>query len=249
MELVVSITASIQAFFASVLGNLLAHDICVSADRTCSKIIRNAASRLAAFDRESRESEWLADLHERETVREKYQHAIGCFLVAGNMRRRAEAVMLVLSFGAVPLTLKLNSRVLKPLFLKAATAKSKQISEAAIVLGILYLTFKLRRSAKASRSSGASKLTRDHWNQSMMRGYYEAHLKWGRIDVDLVEAYRLFRLFMDLSPERILELATQLDSIPSLAKLLKLAAKLRESIPSLDQPQSVPSETLGATAL
>jgi len=111
-------------------------------------------------------------------------------------------------------------------------ANSNEIKKAAILLGILYLRFKFIRSAKASLGPGFSKLTREHLKQYKTWGY-EAHLKWGRMDVDLVEVFRLFSLFMDTPPDRILELATKFrESIPSLAKILELATKFRQSIPS-----------------
>jgi len=116
MDLIANIAAWVLAFFASVLGNIWAHDICASADRTCTKIVRGAARRLAPFDQESGEQEWLADLNDRLTVREKYQHAIGCYLVAGKMRRAAIKVTLVLCFhidavGDVPLDFNVGSKL------------------------------------------------------------------------------------------------------------------------------------------
>jgi len=196
MDLIASIIASALAFIASVLGNVLAHDICVSADRTCTKIIRNAAGRLAPLDQELRESEWLADLQDRETMREKYQHAIGCFLIAGKMRREATALILAMDFqingvGTFPLTLKLNSRVVKPLFLKAATTRFKTINEIAIVLGFLYLRSKLIRSAKASLGPGVKNIA---MGECKICG---ARLRFGRLDVDLKTIYQLFRRFLD----------------------------------------------------
>lgn len=95
MDLIASIVASIVTFVAGLLGNILAHDICASADRTCARIIHTASRRLAPFDCEPVEQEWLADLYERATVREKYQHAIGCFLSAGKMRRQAQTVIVL----------------------------------------------------------------------------------------------------------------------------------------------------------
>jgi hypothetical protein len=41
-----------------------------------AKIIYRAAYRLAPIDQEPVELEWLGDLNERETVFEKYRHAI-----------------------------------------------------------------------------------------------------------------------------------------------------------------------------
>jgi hypothetical protein len=85
MDLITNIAASVFAFAAGLLTNILAHDICVSADRVCTKIIRRAARRLAPFDQEPLEVEWLGDLSERETVYEKYRHAVGCYIAAGGI--------------------------------------------------------------------------------------------------------------------------------------------------------------------
>lgn len=94
MDLIAHIVASVFAFVAGLLTDILAHDICMSADRVCTRIIRHAARRMAPFDPESVELEWLSDLSERETVYEKYHHAVGCYVVAGGMRRRALTVKL-----------------------------------------------------------------------------------------------------------------------------------------------------------
>jgi hypothetical protein len=219
MDLIASVIAAALGFIVSIFGNVVAHDICVSADRTCTKIIRRAAGRLAPLDRQLRESEWLADLYERETVREKYQHAIGCFLIAGKMRREASALILALNLqvsgvGNIPLTFKLNSRFVKPLFLKAATTKSKSFNEVAIVLGILYLRFKLIRSAKASLGLRFKNITTKSLTECNIN---EVHLKWGRMDVDLKMLFDLFRVFMK-----------------------ELGTKLPEFLKSLAKPPSVP---------
>jgi len=89
LDLIAQVIGAALAFFMSIIGNIFAHDICTSADSICAKIIKAAASRLAAFDQESAKQEWLGDLHERQTVIEKYRHAVGCFLAAPGMRRCA----------------------------------------------------------------------------------------------------------------------------------------------------------------
>jgi hypothetical protein len=89
VDLIAQAIGAVLAFFASIIGNIFAHDICSSADSVCAKIIKAAAVRLAPFDRDSTEREWLADLHEYQTVAEKYRHAVGCFLAAPGMRRFA----------------------------------------------------------------------------------------------------------------------------------------------------------------
>jgi hypothetical protein len=89
MDLIAQVIGAVLAFFAGIIGNILAHDVCASANAVCAKIIKAAAARLAPFDRHSTEQEWLADLQERETVVEQYRHAVGCFLAAPSMRRCA----------------------------------------------------------------------------------------------------------------------------------------------------------------
>lgn len=89
MDLIAQVIAAVLSFLASVTGNILAHDICSSADSVCAKIIKAAASRLASFDQTSTEQEWLVDLSEHRTVFQKYRHAVGCYLAAPEMRRCA----------------------------------------------------------------------------------------------------------------------------------------------------------------
>jgi hypothetical protein len=89
MDLIAQVIGAVLAFFAGIIGNIFAHDICASADAVCTKIIGTAAARLTAFDRDSTEQEWLSHLHDYETVFEKYRHAVGCFLAAPEMKRCA----------------------------------------------------------------------------------------------------------------------------------------------------------------
>ena len=89
MDLIAQVIGAVFAFFASIIGNIFANDICTSANAVCAKIIKAAAARLATFDQTNGEQEWLADLHERQTVSEKYRHAIGCYLVAPRMKSHA----------------------------------------------------------------------------------------------------------------------------------------------------------------
>jgi len=205
MELILSAICYVLAFFLSVLGNILAHDICVSADRTCTTIIRSAARRLAPFERESGESEWLAHLHDCETVREKYRHAIGCFLVAGKMRRQAQTIVIAMSFqitgvGTVPLTLKLNSRVLTPVLSKTIKLKPHWIKKTVAITACLYVLLKFVRSAYSSLPAG-HKITAEHLKQYKEWGY-GARLKRKGLDVDLGTIFRT----MVLQPHRIGEL-------------------------------------------
>jgi hypothetical protein len=113
MDVIASIVSLVLTFVAGVIGNIVAHDICATADARCAKIIGRAAKRLAPVDIETTELEWLADLAERETVREKYRHAIGCYLAAPRMRRQAttitiEAKFKVSSVGEIPLTIAID---------------------------------------------------------------------------------------------------------------------------------------------
>ena len=113
MDLIASIASFVLTFIVGVLGNIVAHDVCWTADARCSKIIRRAAKRLAHFDVAATELEWLADLNERETVREKYRHAIGCYLAAPRMRRQALTVRIAMKFkvnsvGTVPCTITID---------------------------------------------------------------------------------------------------------------------------------------------
>ncbi|WP_316219088.1 hypothetical protein [Bradyrhizobium sp. SZCCHNR2026] len=86
MDLIAQIVAAIVSFLVGIAGNVFAHDICVSADKICTKIIKAAAARLAPFEKGDTEKAWLVDLTEHLTVFEKYRHAIGCYLIAPKMR-------------------------------------------------------------------------------------------------------------------------------------------------------------------
>ena len=141
MDLIANILSCVLTFIAGVIGNIVAHDICARADTTCSKIIARAAKRLAHFDVETTELEWLADLNERETVREKYRHAIGCYLVAPRMRRQALTVRISMKFkvssvGTVPCTITID-----PVFgtwLLNAIGKQSVLSKRLLTILIVY---------------------------------------------------------------------------------------------------------------
>src|ERR1700733_5633512 len=62
MDVIASIVSLVLTFVAGVIGNIVAHDICATADARCAKIIGRAAKRLAPVDIETTELEWLADL-------------------------------------------------------------------------------------------------------------------------------------------------------------------------------------------
>ena len=147
-----NLVASVVWFGASLLANILAHDICVSADRTCTKIIHQAARRLAPFDQEFGEFEMLGDLSERDTVYDKYRHAIGCYLAAGRMRRRAQTITLAINFrvpgvGAVPLTLKLKPVLMSVIFAAVGEKMPGPFRRASIAGVVLYIFAKLGLSA------------------------------------------------------------------------------------------------------
>lgn len=146
MDLIANIASFVLSFIAGVLGNIVAHDICATADARCSKNIRRAAKRLAHFDVEATELEWLADLNERETVREKYRHAIGCYLAAPRMRRQALTVSIAMKFkvnsvGTVPCTITID-----PIFgtwLMHAIGKQSRFSSWLLEIVIVYQYGKL----------------------------------------------------------------------------------------------------------
>jgi hypothetical protein len=89
VDLIAQVVAAVLSFLASIIGNIFAHDICASADLVCTKIIKAAATRLARADQAHTEQEWIAGLHEYDTVFQKYRHAVGCYLAAPAMRRCA----------------------------------------------------------------------------------------------------------------------------------------------------------------
>lgn len=153
MELLTSVLAAILAFFGSILGNVMANDLCMSAPRICTLIIRQAAKRLGRH-KERYEEEWLADLSERETVYAKYQHAIGCYLGAERIRRQARKVTLhvvyaVPHFGPVEMTFNLNSRIITPLWFAVIDSRFNFLQRAGWLLGIFYFLFRFVRGVRA----------------------------------------------------------------------------------------------------
>jgi hypothetical protein len=100
---------------------------------------------------EATEAEWLADLAERETIREKYAHSIGCYLAAPKMRRQATTIRLAVKFkigsgGTVPFTFAIHPVYSMPLYSFACrpNAFSKGLLNALIV----YALAKILRAAK-----------------------------------------------------------------------------------------------------
>jgi hypothetical protein len=153
MEFLTSFLAGIFAFAGGILGNILANDLCVSADGLCSRVIRRAAQRIGDENQQIRyEEEWLADLAERETVYAKYRHAIGCYLISGRIRREARKLVLhvlyfVPRYGKVWLKFNLSSRFLLPIWFLAMSSKVSFIQQSAMWLGIAYYIFRFARVA------------------------------------------------------------------------------------------------------
>ncbi|HVQ69424.1 MAG TPA: hypothetical protein VMT08_18185 [Bradyrhizobium sp.] len=142
MELLTSFLAGIFAFVGGILGNVMANDLCASAPRTCAFIIRRAAKRLGNH-KGRYEEEWLADLSDRETVYEKYNHAIGCFLSAGRIRRQARKVTLyvvytVPHFGPVEVTFNLSSRIITPLWFATIGSSYSFVRKCGWAVGAVY---------------------------------------------------------------------------------------------------------------
>jgi len=113
MDLIANALAFLFGFAGSIYGNILATDICATADARCEWIIGRAVARLAEFDRDEMERDWLSNLHECDTVQSKYAHAIGCWLAAPQMRRRALTLRIALQFkvasvGTVPFNLTID---------------------------------------------------------------------------------------------------------------------------------------------
>lgn len=150
MELLTSILAGLFAFVGGIVGNIMANDLCVSATAVCSKIICRAAHGIGIESLQVRyEEEWLADLAERDTVYAKYRHAIGCYLVAGKIRREARKIYIhilyfVPRYGKVLLKFNLSSRFLLPIWF---WAMGSRLSFTAMWLGFAYYVCKAAREA------------------------------------------------------------------------------------------------------
>jgi hypothetical protein len=192
MDLIAGIISGVLAFFASVLGSIMAHDICASADISCGKIIHRASRRLASFDCVPVEQEWFGDLHERETVFEKYRHAMGCFLAAGKMRRQAEAVTILLNFqidgvGTVPLNWNISSQLTR---LSFAVGRSRfhWVKRTNAVLLCVYIMLRFSQSANRLGPGKVQKLAeslKDYRNWK-----YSARLQRKGLDIELDNVLR-----------------------------------------------------------
>lgn len=207
MDLIANILVSVLTIVAGLLTNVLAHDICASADHVCTIIIRRAAHRLAPFDQGPVELEWLGDLSERETVYEKYHHAIGCYVAAGGMRRRAMTVMIDLKFsirgvGTVPLTIKVGPPLLVSTIFAAVGPKAPRwFRRTTIVTFLLYTLAKLLLSAHRL-GRGSLRRFANEFKQYKEWGY-EAHIERKGLDLDLSKIFRV----MVLEPKRIPQIA------------------------------------------
>jgi hypothetical protein len=216
MDLIAVIISGVLTFFVSVLGSIMAHDICSSADMACEKIIHKASCRLAAFECLLVEQEWLADLHERETVFEKYRHAIGCFLAAGKMRRQAESVTVLLNFqidgvGTVPLTLNMTSR-LTQLSFAAGSSRFGWVKSANALLMILYFMLRFGRSTYKLGPGKVQKLAdslKDYKNWG-----YSARLQRKGLDIELDKVFRAMVLNPKEAPTILRRVSEALKTTP-----------------------------------
>jgi hypothetical protein len=190
MEPLIGITCWILSGVFTVITKVLAEDIRISADRVCGAIIRSAALRVARFDQDRLELEWVADLSERETVYEKYRHAVGCFLVAGRMRRAATTVriaveMRLAGMAVVPFNLKLSPKILVTTIFAGARSTTPLFRRATIYGVLIYFGLKLAISAhRLGRARFAA-----FANGLKLGGYknwkYQARITGNNIDLDL----------------------------------------------------------------
>jgi hypothetical protein len=153
MEFLISFLAGIFAFAGGIIGNILANDLCVSANKLCTRIISRAAKRVGDDAQQKRyEEEWLADLAERETVYSKYQHAIGCYLISSEIRRESRKLVLhvlyfVPRYGKVWLKFNFSSRILLPIWFWTMDSKFVFVKNSALWLVMAYYVFRFARVA------------------------------------------------------------------------------------------------------
>jgi hypothetical protein len=195
MDVIANIVSCVLTFIAGVIGNIVAHDICATADTRCSKIIRRAAKRLAHFDVEATEQEWLADLNERETLREKYRHAIGCYLAAPRMRHQAMTVRIAIKFkvnsvGTVPCNIRID-----PTFGTAvlnALCKESRLSKTLFITVVMWHFGKILFAAHKLGPGSLQRFLREVKNLKT----WEFDVKAGRkgLTVDFSKVLRLYVL-------------------------------------------------------
>lgn len=217
MGLITIILVWIFSTLANLITNVLSNDICASADRVCKKIIQNAASRLASFDRQSFESEWLSDLSERETTSEKYKHAIGCFLVAGKMRRQAEMItiemkLLVVGIGRVPLTVSLGPSLLSSVLY--STCKLPRVMQYPVsLIFVCYMFAKLLRSAHRTAPEKLQHFANQLRHDKLKEWSYEAHIVSKGFNLDVSKWLRMMVLHPDMIPQILDSFLTALQSV------------------------------------
>ena len=190
MELLTSFLACIFAFVGGIVGNVVANDLYISAPRTCTFIIRRAAKRLGKH-KGRYEEEWLADLSERETVYEKYNHAIGCYLSADSIRREARKVTLYVTyivphFGPVEMAFNLNSRIFAPLWFAAIDSKYRFVRNSGWTVGALYFMARFVMGVKTKHPDHMAQFlkfaTASTNDKSIANWPFEARVtKYGRI--------------------------------------------------------------------
>ena len=213
MDVITTIVVWVFTLIAELVTTIFAYDICASADFICAKIIHYSARRLAVFDQEAVELEWLGDLSERETVFDKYRHAIGCYVAAGGMRRRALAVAIELKFrvigvGAVPLTLKLGPPLVVSAFFAATGPRmprllSKTLMTAFVVYALAKLLLSVHRLGPGSLHRFLDQL------KQYKKWGYQAHVRRKGIDLNVSNTFRAMVIF----PKRIPEITEKLCNI------------------------------------
>lgn len=163
MELLTNTIAWIlTAVVGPIAATIFAHDILVSCDRVATKIIHRSADRLDKAQRDDAIQEWLADLSERETIIEKYRHAIGCYFAAGKMRRQFRAISLAFSInvtgvGPVPLNLELGPSIGRSaLHFALGKMAPRPVKYVGAVSFLVYITTKFAYSANKTHPGKAA---------------------------------------------------------------------------------------------
>lgn len=203
MDLITNLLGWLATAIAAVLTNILAHDVCVSANRVCSNIIRRAAKHLAAFDQVDFEAEWLGQLSEHGTVYEKYRHAIGCYIAAPPMRRRAQKITLALNLratgvGMVPLALTLGGGAMYSAFAVGTKAKIPAwVRKWVIYVTLSYVFSKLLLSARRLGPGSLHKFIQSL--KEFKTWQYEARVKTKDLDLDLSNMFT----FMVRNPSQV----------------------------------------------
>ena len=205
MDLIINLHVWLATAIAAVLTNILAHDVCVSANRVCGNIIHRAAKHLANFDQEDVETEWLGQLSEHDTVCEKYRHAIGCYIAAPRMRRRAQIITLAMNLratgvGTVPLTLTLGSGAMFFAFNEGTKTKTPVwVQKSVLVVTMLYIFAKLLFSAHRLGPGSVHNFLQKLKSKEFKTWQYEARVTRRGLDLDLSTVFT----FMVRNPSQI----------------------------------------------